>query len=347
MARDRRAAQQILLAIFLTAFPLFAQPPSHRTYLVSEGSPSQKLSSGTIWLYSYSWYGLQKIRLAAIQNGVAVVPMDTDRLKRQLDPNPETEACIIVLQLSAHLWYRTPNMPRDKFWNNLPSAINGLGRATMSSAGKTQLILPPMTKRKLTLLYPDGRAAVNVKLTLSIYLYDMNHCGFHEGLQLGEFLTDKTGSLEVLAPLVPLYLDVSYYKKAGSGPAGVAYSNNFGFITGTEANLVLKEQWQLTDDDSLLDDYEIKVLTASGQPRKDIVVYLSWLTNRCAAGAPYARTDDAGAATIGLDPSITGLELMDGGPYSADDPKAEGKTRELTDAELHELFTNHKLTIHW
>jgi len=38
---------------------------------------------------------------------------------------------------------------------------------------------------------------------------------------------------------------------------------------------------------------------------------------------------------------------MIGGPYSAGDPEADNKSRDLTDAELRELFAKHKLTIRW
>jgi hypothetical protein len=38
---------------------------------------------------------------------------------------------------------------------------------------------------------------------------------------------------------------------------------------------------------------------------------------------------------------------MIGGPYSAGDPELKDKSRELTDDELRELFSKHKLTIRW
>ena len=49
------------------------------------------------------------------------------------------------------------------------------------------------------------------------------------GLSLGTLRTDKTGAIEVLAPPVALYLDITYYETGGSGPAGVAYSHNKGW----------------------------------------------------------------------------------------------------------------------
>jgi len=116
-------------------------------------------------------------------------------------------------------------------------------------------------------------------------------------------------------------------------------------LSGRSAFQEQCQQWQLTDDDSLSDEYEIEVLADSGQPRKDIDVLISDpLTNRCFHGGSIGQTDSTGTATIDLDPSVTGLTLIEGDPDSADAGK---KARQLTDAELHQLFKNHKLTIHW
>jgi hypothetical protein len=219
---------------------------------------------------------------------------------------------------------------------------------TALSEGQTQLILPPLTNRHITLVYPDGKAAVNAEISLSIYLWDHNHCAFHEGLPLGTFHTDNTGTFEVLAPLAPLFLDgISYLEKSGTGPLGVAYSQNYGLKTGSEKDLILKQQWQLTDDDNLSEDVELMVLTVAGQPRKDVDVYGAWQTNTCGGGERIGRTDSKGVAQIRLDPTVIGLGLEIGGPYSAGDPAAENNSRDLTADELHELFSKHKVTIRW
>ena len=59
------------------------------------------------------------------------------------------------------------------------------------------------------------------------------------------------------------------------------------------------------------------------------------------------RTNARGIAELDLDATFTGLGVMIGGPYSAGDPEGDKNTRELTDAELRELFSKHKLTIRW
>lgn len=165
---------------------------------------------------------------------------------------------------------------------------------------------------------------------------------------MGTFRTNKTGTIVVLAPLVALYLDgISYYEKVGTGSADLAYSDNVGLKTSLEENLVLKEKWKLTDDDDLFDGVKLRVLTATGRPRKDVDVYGNWRTNTCGGGDRFGRTDSKGIAQIRLDPTVTGLELMVGGPYSDGDPELKDKSRDLTEDELHELFSKHKVTIRW
>ena len=147
---------------------------------------------------------------------------------------------------------------------------------------------------------------------------------------------------------MPLYLGgVYYYEAAGTGPAGVAYSSNAGLKTGVEDNLVLKKKWNLRDDDSLAEDAELRVVAANGQPRRDVNVNLYWATNTCGGAARVGQTDDKGVVQLHIDPTVIGLELMIGGPYSADAPEARGKSYQWGEGELRQLFTRHQLTIRW
>lgn len=120
--RDRVASHASILRFVLGALstlPACAQSPPQQRYMISVGTSSEKVSSGTIWLYSYSWYGLQKIELAAIKKGLALVPLDTRKLKHELDPNPTTDGYVVVLQIGEHLWYRTPDISPNLLWNDL------------------------------------------------------------------------------------------------------------------------------------------------------------------------------------------------------------------------------------
>ncbi|MGD1072563.1 MAG: hypothetical protein ABSB15_20755 [Bryobacteraceae bacterium] len=328
----------VLFWLILFSAGAFAQQPS-QLYLVSIGTASATVSSGTIWLYSYSWYGLQKIKLAAIENGRALVPLDTGKLRRDLDPHPNTDAYVLAVQIGENQWYRTPDISPAAIWADLPGFLNSLGEATAISTG-TRLILPPPTRRRITMLYPDGRPAAQADISVSVYLYDENHCGFHIGLPLGIFRADERGTFEVPAPLVPLYLDgIIYYEDAGAGPAGAAYSYNVGLKTGPEQMLILKKAWELNEQDYLLDDFELRVLTARGAPRPDVAIDESIRTNTCGGGqGEGGRTDASGAAHLELTPQVVAsLRLIQPG----------GETREVTDDELRELFSRHKLTVRW
>jgi hypothetical protein len=356
-ARDRSVRichlSQVVLGLVLM-LPAFAQTTPQQRYVISIGPDAKKVMSGAIWLYSFSYYGLQKLQLANIENGLALVPLDTDKLKRELKPHPNTDGYVVALQIDPYhdhlhyLWYRTSNIAPDVFWSDLPGAVNSLGQATASNSGETQLILPSPTKRHITLLYLDGRPAENADMTVSIYLWNNNHCEGHIGLPLGSFRTDKRGTIEVLAPLVALYLDdIFYYETVGTGPAGVAYSNNTGLKLSAEENVILKEGWQLIGDDSLLEEFELRVLTAAGQPRSGVNIYGQWRTNTCGGRDNIGQTDSKGIARIDLDPSFTALGLMTGDPYSAGGSESKDIWRDLTGDELRELFTKHKLTIRW
>jgi hypothetical protein len=175
--------------------------------VISINPNAEKVKSGAIWLYSFSYYGLQQLKLAAIENGVALVPLDLERLKRELDPHPNTDGYVVALQIGEHLWYRTRDIAADALWTDLPGAVNSLGQARSSKAGETELVLTNPTHRHVTLLYLDGRPAANADVAVSIYLWNYNHCVVHMGLPLGKFRTDKIGTIDVMAPLVALYLD--------------------------------------------------------------------------------------------------------------------------------------------
>lgn len=106
--------------------------------------------------------------------------------------------------------------------------------------------------------------------------------------------------------------------------------------------MVVKEEWELQGI-----TVELQVLTLSRQPRRGVDIYANWNTNTCRGHDRIGETDANGTARLDLDATFTALGLMIGGPYSAGDPEGDRNTRDLTDAELHELFSKRKLTIHW
>ncbi|PWU07736.1 MAG: hypothetical protein C5B51_09330 [Terriglobia bacterium] len=333
----------MLLLSLLLIRPASAQPSAPQQYVIAIGAAADRLASGTLWLYSDSWYGVQQFKLAAIENGLAVVPQDIDRLKREANPHPNTDAYVIVIQAGEHVWFRTPDIPPDKFWADLTGALGPLGNTTRLPTGEFQVVLNGPIKRHITFLYPDGRPKANLVVSASIYLSDHNHCGFHQGLPLGVFRTDAQGTIEVVAPLVPLYFaGLDYYTPAGTGPAGPAYTSNVGMKIPADETFVVKVAWAVPAFTA-----QLQLLTATGRPRPNVDVYVNWSTNTCGGADRIAGTDGKGIVQLHLDATITGLTLIIGGPYSGGDAEGDRNTRRLSDAELSELFSKHKLVIRW
>lgn len=317
----------------------FAQEHPQKQYLISIGADSSAVPSGTIWLYSLSEYGVHSVKLAQIENGRALMPSDFEEMKRELNPNETAEVYVLAIQVGEHLWYRTPNISREVIWTELAGLLNSLGQSTALQTGETRVILPSPTKRQITMLYPDGRPAANADVQVSVYFFDMGHCGGHEGLPLGTFRTDQKGTFTVLAPLVSLFFDnITYFEDEGAGPAGAALSYITGLKVGPEEMIVLKQRWELTPDDYLLDDFELRVLTAKGAPLRGVDI--SWVERRnlCGGGQHWGETDAHGMARMELIPKIIESLTLS---------QPDGATRDLTESELRTLFSHHKLTIRW
>jgi hypothetical protein len=66
-AQHAIAIGTVVSSVMLSALilpPAPGQTRPQQRYVVSIGLASGKLNSGTVWLYSYSWYGLQQFKLA-------------------------------------------------------------------------------------------------------------------------------------------------------------------------------------------------------------------------------------------------------------------------------------------
>jgi hypothetical protein len=344
-----------LLLLILLSVASLAQTPTRHRYVVSIDGESSRNSSGAVWLYSYSGYGIQKVKLADIVAGTALVRADIEELIRELNPAPSTEVYVLAIQIGERLWYRTPNISPKVIQSDLIGSLNSLGRVTALPAEETALTLPTPVNHRITMLYPDGRPAAKADIEVSVYFYDQGHCGGHEGLPLGTFRTDDKGTFTVLAPLVPLFIDnVTYFEDDGAGPAGKAYSQITGLKLDPAPATELKKRWDLTDEDSLLDDFELRVLNGKGLPIKGVDISWEERRNLCGGGQHWGETDSRGFARMQLIPEIiesftlmrsNGEASVTAGEFEA--LKSKGMVRDLTDAELRTLFTQHKLTIRW
>lgn len=284
------------------------------------------------------------MKLATINNGVAEISGDVEAIKRELSPHVDTEAFVVVLQLPENLWYRSPDVPPERFWANFAHLLDELGKAVALTAGETLLVLPTPAMRHITLLHQDGRPVANMKVDLSIYLYDTNHCGVHTGLPLGTFITKPDGGIDVVTQSVPLYLDsIDYYEEIGSRPASMEYEENFGLKTGIEDKLVIRKAWAsgpLSSQSDLREqDFELKVLTPDGSPRPGVEIAETIRANTCGVlGGSVGETDVNGVARFKIVPSVVAeVELRRGNE----------KARRLSEDELRKLFSTKKLIVEW
>src|SRR5689334_21738057 len=101
------------LPALLSMLSVYGQSLPREKYIISIGTPSEKVASGTVWLYSYSQYGLQKVQLGTIKNGIAPLLLDPGKLKGELDPHPNTDGYVVAVQIGDHEWYRSPDIAPD------------------------------------------------------------------------------------------------------------------------------------------------------------------------------------------------------------------------------------------
>jgi hypothetical protein len=280
--------------------------------------------------------------LADIQGGVAEIPLDLDKIQRDLNPHPNTDAYVVVLQLPKNIWFRSPDISPESVWKDFTHVLNGLGQATTLPDGTALLTLPALDKRQITLLHEDGQPVVNVSISVSIYLYDENHCGSHEGLPLGQFVTDGTGTVEVTAPLIPLFLDdVIYYERDETATVSGAYELHVGLKFGPEHALVARKAWEFPDRSDLpQQEFEIRVFDPGDKPLPNVrIVEIDRAMTCGVVNGDIGETDSSGTAHIRFVPQIVDqLNLFLG---------KEKSPRKLSKDELKQLFAERTITVTW
>lgn len=325
-----------VLALLPLATPSFAQTSIAKTLIVSVETPANTMASGTLWLYHFSWYGLERYKLSDIRAGVATVPLDVERLKREVNPHPNVDAFVVVVQAGEHLWFRTPNIEPDAFWADISGAVSLLGKTTQLPIGQTLVVLDPPVKRRIAIRYSDGWPKADLALSVSVYLWDRNHCAHHDGLPLGDFRTNVFGEIEVVSPLVPLYLDDFEYFTVEDPKNPKELTDNIGRKLPADQNIEIKTELELRRF-----PVELRVLTPDGRPRPNVGIDILWSTNRCGGLDNVNATDEDGYFRSNFDATIFGVTLDVPGPGD------ERVLRELTSAEFDELVTKGRLTVRW
>ncbi len=320
------------LLSFLFAATALAQQDIDLRYRFAIGEGSAPLAAGSVWLYHYVWGGLGSFKLADIENGQARIRLSKQRLEAEIRRPAHPGSYVIVLSLPGGLWRRTADLNAASLFTGFAAALNALGQSHSVPSGETVLVLPSLAKRRLTLQFEDGRPAAGREVLVSIYVSAENHCGVHQGLDLGAFRTDASGTIEVTAPLVDLNLNAPHYELEGGGPAGPAYWAASDLRIGSSPREVIRRAWELPRR-----DYALQVVKPDGSPAVGVSVSQTLRTRDCGArSGGVGQTDAAGVARFQLiAPATDALQLIAAGLPSQD----------LSEAELRELFSKGRLTV--
>ncbi len=329
----RRMAGAVFWGTYLCS-QLSPAPRVDVTYHLAVGQPVRTVKTGTVWLYHYSWYGLERFRLAGIEDGRALIRLSADRIENEIRPHPNTTAYVVVLELPNRRWYRTADIPAEQILERFIPAIESLAAVAWGPAGRRTVVLPEQHCRRLVMLDENGNPVAGIRIPVSIYLYDENHCGAHTGLPLGTFETDALGQIEVMAPLVPLYLDTRFYEPGDLGPAGQMMDMHFGLRTTVQQDLTIKKTWNLRAE-----TFTLRVRNGDGEPLTDLHLRHCLRTAECGANCgTIARSDVNGHLHLDFAPRLVqSLTLQSEG----------GRRYQLSDTELRRLFETHHLKITW
>ena len=228
--------------------------------------------------------------------------------------------------------YLSPPLAAEKLGKGWPAALEQIGRLN-----GVDLVLPAPTRRTIRLLYPDGKPLAGVDVPISLYGSSENHCGVAVGIELGVFTTSAAGEVAVIAPNSSLALSIGYFEEEPDGPAGKAFSASPDVIVGGEPMITLKRLWTLPEH-----DYVIRLQTAASQPIAHAHLTACMNSDGCGAGCgPIQAPESDAMGTIRF--RAEDLREM----RSITVVRAEGKERNLTDAEMRELLSVYQLDLKW
>jgi hypothetical protein len=228
--------------------------------------------------------------------------------------------------------YLSPPLPAKALGKDWLTGLEQIGRLTGSD-----LILAAPVRRTIRLLYPDGRPLVGTQIPVCLYGSSDNHCGVAVGIELGLFTTGANGEVSVVAPACPLALSIGYFETKAGGPTGTAFSSKQDVIVGADTKTTVKELWTLPEH-----DYVVRLRTADNQPIAHAHLTACVNSDGCGAGCGPIRAPESDASgTIRF--REQDLRLM----RSITVVNEQGKERDLTDAEMHDLLTSYQLDLQW
>ncbi len=336
-------------ALLAAAPSVAALEPIEQRYRFAIGQESATVPTGTIWLYQLPHWGgqLERVQIGTIRDGRATVRIAEELLPDgwiHFDPLAAPEGYVIVVELPGLHFYLT--QPFDQLdGDQLAWHLQQLGARMMDTNDEDLIVLPALSQRRITFQTDAGQPAVGLEVGVDLFMSDSNHCGVHQGIEVGSFRTDSNGTISFLAPAVPLYVHVEHYEldvAAEDDPVTPAYRVALGFeVPGTPEIVLRRPGW---GRDSLPSDhYRLNVRKVDGMPAKALSVvsqerhweYGAW-------DGPSGLTNDTGDVELDLTAStVDWILLCPSGGTQADCQQG----RRLSNEEMRRLFTTHTLTI--
>jgi hypothetical protein len=297
-----------------------------------DGRPVQ----GTLWLYHYSWYGLEKYKLDDLQDGIAKVLLTRQILVEQVKPHPNVEAFIVALDVPGVGWHRSADIETARLFTDLMPAIDSLGVAE-DRDGRRVVALAPAVRQTVELLSPTGTPQKGVEFTVESFVYNRNHCAAHFGFGDERTLrTDGGGRASFTAPLNPLYLPLGYYTTS-NGPLGPESTAKVGLELPAGVDHVVRMELQPPPDER----YVIHVRGSDGKAASGLEFVMRVRIDACGNhDRPLGRTDARGDIHVSFAPAeAEELWLQREGQSDV------AANKVLSAADVRTLFATHQLTI--
>ncbi|HVC90602.1 MAG TPA: hypothetical protein VND66_08270 [Acidobacteriaceae bacterium] len=345
--------QAVLILVVLAAMigpgEAWAQP-----LRVLFGDSAHPVVSGEAWLIANRWGAYPGVLVATIQNGKLQPRLSVKfpqyweqasdyKLLLAVADRPVGPPASVVEDFAYgtvgrpeylkrfSTVYLSPPLPAKHLGKDWPAALERVGRFVNGD-----LVLPLPVRRTIRLLYPDGRPLADVQVPVLLFGSNGNHCGADVGILLGTFTTNREGEINVVAPRALLDLSTSYYEMEAGGAAGETFSLKPYLIIDGEPAITVKKLWTLPQH-----DYVVRLRTPENQPIAHAHLTACINFEGCGGCAPIRAPESDSSGTIRF--SYDDLREM----YRLTVVRADGKERDLTNSEMHDLLTTYHLNLRW
>lgn len=319
------------------------------------GMPPAPVTSGKIWLIANRWGAYPGVLVATVRNGqlhtrqaVQFPPYWEQAYNYKVLVALSSRPTGPTLSLSHDFAYGTVGRPKylehfPLIYLSAPLPPRDLGKnweqafQKMGHVSGNALILPPPKRRTIRLEYPDGKPFVAAVVHVSMFGSRENHCGVPVGIELGSFRTDTDGEISFVATDSSLALDAGYYERESGGPAGTRFNFVPNVIVGAGPHFTLKRLWKLPKY-----EYVLHLRTKDGHPVAH--ARLTACDNFDGCGATCGPVQAPESSALGVI-RFRQQDLRE--TRSLTLVNAEGKHRKLTESEMNELLTEHRIRLVW